>query len=404
LKFPLYIARRYLFAKKKRNAINIITLIAVFEIMVVSSALVVVLSVFNGFDGLIQYLFSTFDPDLKITPVMGKVFSVDNEKIQKVFVHPGIEEVSEVLEENALITFEDKQYPATIKGVSENFAKVSGIDSMLVEGKFILQDKNRPYAIIGQGLAYYLSYNSDFVQPLNIYMIKRTGRVTLNAAQAVKRKPIYTSGVFRIEQSYDIKYMIVSLSLVRELLDYNTEVSALEIKLKEGVNREKVQNEIKEILGDGFYVKNRYQQNEAFYKIMKTEKWAIYFIVLFILIIVSFNVLGSLAMLVLDKKEDIATLQSMGASQKLIKRIFVTEGGIISFFGAILGLLLGLFICWLQIKFGLVQLKGSGSFIIDSYPVMIKSFDLVLVFTTVLAIGFSASMLLIHYMERKYRL
>ena len=372
--------------------------------MVGTMALVVVLSVFNGFDDLIQSLFSTFDPEIKITPAKGKVFSTDNEKIKQVYNFPGVDFAAETLEENVLIKFEDKQYPGMIKGVSDNFSSVTGIDTMMVEGKFILKESNRPYAIIGQGLAYYLSYSPGYSSPLSIYLIKRTGKVTLNVNEAIKQKLIFTSGVFAIEQSYDVKYLIIPLDVARDLLDYTTEVSALEIKLKTGVNIKTVQQELMVLLGKDFNVKNRYQQNEAFYKIMKTEKWAIFFILLLILIIASFNVIGSLAMLVIDKKEDINTLKSMGASHKLIKRIFLAEGWMISFFGVITGIILGVFICWLQIYFGFVQLKGSGSFVIDAYPVMIKFSDVIMIFVAVNIIGFLASAVPVKFMVKKYHL
>ena len=404
MNFPLYIARRYLFAKKSHNAINIITMISVVGVMVGATALVVVLSVFNGFDGLIQTLFSTFDPELKITPAKGKVFTVNDEKIQKLYSWPGIKIVGETLEENALIKYEDKQYPGVIKGVSDNFHLITGVDSMMVKGKFILRDGNIPFAVIGQGLAYYLSYSPGFAEPLSIYVIKRTGGLSMDVTKAVKQKMLHASGVFSIEQSYDLKYLIIPLKTARELLEYDSEVTALELKLEDDADVDEIGEALSDFLGEEYLVKDRYQQNEAFYKIMKTEKWAIFFILLFILIIASFNVIGSLSMLVIDKKEDIQTLQSMGASQKLIRKIFLVEGWMISFFGVTAGILLGVLICWLQMEFGLVKLKGSGSFIIDAYPVILKFTDLIIIFLAVNFIGFLASVFPVRFMSKKYKL
>jgi lipoprotein-releasing system permease protein len=404
LNFPLYIARRYLFSKKSHNAINVITMISMVGVLVGTMALVVVLSVFNGFDDLIRTMFSSFDPELKITPARGKVFDPGNEKVQKALQIDGIGEIAHTLEENTLISYEDKQYPGIIKGVSDNFAQVSGIDTMLVEGKFILKDGNRKYAVIGQGLAYYLSYRPEFVEPLTIYFIDRDAGMGLQLANAVKDLKMYVSGVFMVEQTYDSQYLIIPIEMARNLLGYTNEVSAMEIKLEGGAAPRQVQDALGSALGSDFVVKNRYQQNEAFYKIMKTEKWAIFFILLFILIIASFNVIGSLSMLVLDKRKDIATLHSLGADHKLVKKIFIAEGWMISFFGVVLGILLGIIVCWVQIRFGIVTLNSSGSFIIDAYPVVLKGKDLLLIFITVNIIGFFASIFPIHLMAKKYQI
>lgn len=404
MRFPFYIAKRYLFAKKSQNAINIITIISTLGVALGSMALIVILSVFNGFDNLIQSLFNSFEPDLIVLAKEGKVFSPDTIEMDKLYNHPEVLYVSETIEENALLKNKEKQYIATIKGVDDYFANVSGIDSMIYEGAFILKEKGRSYAVIGQGVAYYLSAALNYTNPLSIYVPKRMGNISFNPENAFNRKLIFPSGIFRIEQNYDTKYVIVPIDFARELLDYTKEVSALEIRLKDYGKVDKVQKELQELLGTGFTLKNRYQQNELFYKIMRSEKWAIFFILTFIIIIAAFNIIGSLTMLIIDKRRDISVLRSMGANHKTVRIIFLLEGWMISLIGVIMGLLLGILICWLQERFGLIRLKGSGSFVIDAYPVALKALDLAAVFFTVSGLGFLTAWYPVRYISKKYEL
>ena len=370
--------------------------------MVSTAALIIVLSAFNGLDDLLRSMNDSFDPDLKITPSTGKVFSLNDPRIETIRNHESVFDIAEVLEENALLKYADQQYIATIKGVSDNFANISGIDTMLVVGDFILKHKNQPYAIVGQGVQYYLSLNLNYIDPIVIFVPKRDAKITSNPEKAFNRNYIFPSAVFGIQQDFDSKYVIVPLDYARKLFSYENEVSALEIKLKPEYNIDKAQREIAEILGDDFQVKNRFQQHEAFYKIMKSEKFYIFLILAFIIVIASFNIMGSLTMLIIDKKDDISTFRNLGASLKTIQQIFLTEGWLITIVGAIVGLILGLFICWLQIKFELIRLHGNGSFIIDAYPIKIIWSDFLMIFVTVITIGFVAAWYPVRYITKRF--
>jgi lipoprotein-releasing system permease protein len=404
MNLPFYIARRYLLAKKSQNAINIISGISVAGVAVGTMALITVLSVFNGFDSIVKSLYNSFDPQIKISLAEGKTFDPGQYPFDRVRNLPEVEHYSEVLEENALLRYGDRQYIATVKGVDDEFHLVNGIDSMIVDGVYALWEKNRPMAVVGLGVAYHLAIGLNFLNPINIYVIKRQGNISMNPEQAINRKFIFPSGMFSIEQEINAKYLLVPLSFARDLLQYNSEVSAIELKLKDGSDDSPALGQIREILGDRFLVRDRNEQNALFYRIMRSEKWAIFFILTFILIIASFNIIGSLTMLILDKKNDIDTLDSLGASVPLIKRIFLLEGWMISISGAIIGLILGSLISWLQARYGLIKLSGSGSFIIDAYPVVYQFTDVIRVFFTVVGIGFLAAWLPVRYIARRYRL
>jgi len=393
LNFPFYIAKRYLFAKKKRNAINIISAISVGGVMIGTMALVIVLSVFNGFDKVIKSLINSFDPDLKITLVEGKVFDPDSANKSKILELPGVLDISEVLEENALLRYDQRQYIATMKGVDERFGNTSGIDSMIVDGDFILEKDGRPFTVIGQGVAYSLRVGLSFINPLVIYVPERVGKINMaNPTGAFRKFPVYPSGVFGIEQEYDAKYIILPIQNVRELLDYTNEVSALEIKLRDGEDEEQLQKQVQKILPPNYIVKTRYQQNETFYRIMRAEKWAIFMILTLILLIASFNIIGSLSMLIIDKQDDIISLRNLGADSATIKKIFLFEGWLISLSGSFLGILLGTGIAWIQDKYDIIRLAGSDSFVLDSYPVDIQIPDILLIWLTVVLIGFFAAL------------
>ena len=401
-KFPFFVTRRYLKAKKSHSAINIISLISLFGVAIGTMALIVVLSVFNGFDDLIKSLFNSFDPDIKITVVEGKSFIPDSAKYCQIKAIPAIAEVADAVEENALVQYGEKQYISTIKGVTNNFNIVSGIDKKITEGKFQLKNGKVPFAIVGQGVAYYLSVGLNLGDPLVIYVPRKTTEVSYIPEEAVNKKFIMPSGIFSIEQDFDAKYILVPIDFARDLLEYNNEVTAIEIKVKPGQDIEKIQNKIQKILGPGFEVKNRYQQQEIFYKIMTSEKWAIFFILTFILIVASLNVIGSLTMLILDKKKDISTLSHLGANWNSIRKIFLLNGWINTLLGALTGIILGLLICWLQVKFGFVKLQGSGTFVIDVYPVKILANDVILVLLTVLFIGYITSWIPVRVISKKY--
>ena len=397
-----FIARRYLFAKKSQNAINIISTISMLGVGVGAMALVVILSVFNGFDEVVKSLFSSFDPDLQITAVEGKVF-IPDERFQEIREMEGVLYFAEILEENALVKYGERQHIATIKGADESFIKVTGIDSMVYDGKMILKEEQRNYAVIGQGVAYSLQVGLNFINPLFIYVPKRVGSINLaNPDDAFRRDFLFPSGIFAIEQDYDSRYVIVPIDFLRKLLLYSTEVSAIELKLDELFDRAQVERQIEEILGEEFLVKNREEQNELFYRVMRSEKWAIFLILTFILVIASFNIIGSLSMLIIDKKRDIESLRNMGASKQLISRIFLFEGWLISIMGSFFGIALGTAISFIQDRFELLKLTGSGTFVIDAYPVDLKGTDVLLVMITVLLIGFLAARYPVRQISRKY--
>jgi len=398
-----YIARRYLLGKKSRNAINIISGISVFGVTVGTMALVIVLSVFNGFDEVVKSLFRAFDPDIKISAVEGKTFVPDESVAEKIRSLPGVEALSEVLEENVLLLYGDNQHIATIKGVDESFVQVTGIDSMIYDGSMKLKDRNRPYAVVGQGVAYNLRIGLSFVDPLFVYTIDRKAKINMaQPEESIRRDFIYPSGIFAIEQDFDSRYIIVPIEFVRELLSYDREISFMEIKLNPRYPADKVQSAITSIAGNDFLVRNREQQNAVFYRVMKSEKWAIFLILTFILIIASFNIIGSLSMLIIDKKKDIVTLRNMGATNSLIERVFLAEGWLISVVGSLLGLTLGTGFSWIQQRFGLIRLQGSGTFVIDSYPVKIEGVDIFLIWITVLLIGVIAARYPVKQISSKY--
>lgn len=403
MNLPFYIARRYLLGKKSQNAINIISGISVLGITTGTMALVIVLSVFNGFDALVKSLYNTFDPDIEISAVADKTFTPDPATKQAVTALPGVIALSEVMEDNVLLLYDEKQHIATVKGVDESFTDVSGLDSMVFDGEMKLRDRNRPYVVVGQGVAYSLGINLSFIDPLFIYTIDRTARINMSQPEeSIRRDFIYPSGVFSIEQDYDFRYIICPIDFVRDLLLYEDEVTQLEVKLDPGYPVSEVQQEIQSLMGEGFQVKNREQQNEMFYRVMRSEKWAIFLILTFILIIASFNIIGSLSMLIIDKKKDIVTLRNMGAGNGLIKRIFLVEGWLISVFGSISGIFLGTLISWIQQRFGVIKLTQSGSFIIDAYPVQIEAFDIFLIWITVLLIGLLAARYPVQQISLKY--
>ena len=386
-----FVARRYLFSKKSHNIINIISAISLVGVMVCTMALIIVLSVFNGFDSLIKSMFSNFDPDIKITPAQGKVFDPQTDTLRQISQLSYVDCVCETLEENVLLEYDKHMQPATLKGVSEQYSRLTGIDTTIISGEFVLNNGRRQMAVLGAGLAYYLSVNVNFISSIRIYVPKRNGRISMNPERAFSNSYIFPSGIFAIQQEIDNRYMLVPIDFARNLLDYSTQVSALELKLKPGTDRDRARDEISAMVGDDYVVRTQYQQHEMLYKVMKSEKFAIFLILTFILIIGSFNMIGSLSMLIIDKKNDIATLNSLGFDRKGIQRIFIYEGWIISIGGAILGLLLGLLVCWLQQTYGFLKLDSMGTFVVSNYPVKIIWTDLLLALATVVVIGLVAS-------------
>ena len=389
---PFFIARRYLFAKKSHNIINVISGISAAGIMVGTMALVIVLSVFNGFEKVIVTLFNTFDPDIRICLVEGKTFHQGDLPADKIRKMKGVVRYTDVLEENALLRCNNRQYLATIKGVSPDYQNNPSLDSMMVEGDLITESKGRAFAVAGRGVAYYLGLDpQEMVHPLEIYVPRRTTSNSLRPDEAFDSASLFVSGIFSIQDDFDSKYVLLPIGFTRELLEYTDEQTAVEIALQKGANTSAIQKQLQQIVGPKFKVENRFQQQETLYKLMKSEKLAVFFILAFILLIATFNVIGSLSMLIIEKKKDISILWNLGADERLIRRIFLLEGLMISTMGALIGLLLGAAICWAQQQFGIVKLQVTGgSFLIDAYPVSMELFDFVMVFITVFLIGLAA--------------
>lgn len=390
-----YIARRYLFAKKSTNAINIISAISVLGVFIGSAALIIILSVFNGFEEVVVKMFNTITPQIIIQPAQGKTFNPNTVYFSDLKKNASVFSYTEVLSENALIRYSDKQSPALIKGVSSDFLKNPSLDSIVIDGNFVLENAAGPNAVVGSALQAYLGVNpSDPFEQLQIYSPKK-GRATssINPLDDFTVLNISPSGVFEVQQDFD-NLVIVPLAFARELLGDSINVSAIEIDLKKGVDPEQLKNEIENKLGDKFIVKNRIQQNQALYNVLSSEKWMVYIILTFILIIAIFNIIGSLTMLVIEKLKDISILSSLGAGKKLIKRIFLLEGMMITLTGCIFGLLVGFTFCVFQQKFGLVKMGETNLVgISNAYPIALKWKDFILVFVTVSIFSLIASSL-----------
>lgn len=391
MNLSFYIARRYLFSKKSNNAINVISIVSVCGVTVATIAMVCALSVFNGFSELVSSMFSYFDPELKVIPSSGKVFNPEGDAFSEVKEMKEVAFFTEVLQDNALVRYRDKQDIAVIKGVDENFGHLAGIDSVIIDGEFKLREDVVDYATLGAGLAMRLGVRFGFTAPLELFAPKRNEAVNMaNPASSFNVEYAYIGGVFSISQNrYDDSYMLVPLALARSLFRYGNEVSAIEIKLAEGADVQSVKRRIKGLLGDGYRVQDRYEQQIDSFKMMQIEKWMTFLILSFILSIALFNVVGSLSMLMIEKQEDVRILRNMGADDKLIFRIFLFEGWMISGIGTCIGILAGVTLSLLQQELGLIKLGDTaGAFIIDSYPVRVEVADLIAVFFTVTAMGF----------------
>ncbi len=408
MNLPYYIAKRYLISKKSHNAINVISGVSVCGIALATLALVCTLSVFNGFQELVTTFFTAFDPELKITSVSGKVFDAQDERIQSLRQLPEIEVFSESLEDNAMVQYKGRQAMVVIKGVEDNFNQLTAIDSILYgRGDMVLHDEVVDYAIPGVDVTSSLGTGIRFLDPLEVYAPKRGSKINVaNPSTSFQTAYLHSSGlIFAVnQQKYDASYILTSLSFARDLFQYDTEVSSIELKLKEGSNIYKVQKKISQSLGEDFQVLNRYEQQADTYRIMEVEKLISYAFLSFILLIACFNVIGSLSMLIIDKRADVVTLRNLGANDRLISKIFLLEGCMISFMGAIIGVALGLMLCFAQQEFGILSLgsgASSGAFVVDAYPVSVHFSDVVLVLITVLVIGYLSVLLPVRYLSRR---
>lgn len=408
MNFPFYIAKRYLFSKKSHNAINVISGVSVCGVALATLALVCTLSVFNGFQDLVTTLFTAFDPELKITAVNGKVFDGQDERIQSIRQLPEIEVFSESLEDNAMVQYKGRQAMVVIKGVEDNFDQLTPIDSILYgRGELVLHDEVVDYAIPGIELVSVLGTGIRFLDPLEVYVPKRGGRINVaSPVSSFNSDYLHSSGlVFAVnQQKYDASYILTSLAFARDLFQYQTEVSSVDLKLKEGSNIQQIQEEIERLLGGDFRVLNRYEQQADTFRIMEVEKLISYLFLSFILLIACFNVVGSLSMLIIDKKADVVTLRNLGANDDVITRIFLFEGCLISFLGALVGVILGLTLCLIQQEFGVISLgsgASAGAFVVDSYPVSVHWEDVLLILTTVLVVGFLSVLYPVRSLSRR---
>jgi lipoprotein-releasing system permease protein len=404
--FPLYIARRYLVSKKKHNAINVISGISVCGVVLATLALVCTLSVFNGFQEMVGGLFTAFDPDIKITSREGKVFDSEEERIQTLRGMKEIEVFTLTLEDQAMVEYKSRKAMAMIKGVEDNFEQLTGIDSILLgNGSFMLHDPVVEYGIMGVELVSVLGTGIKFMDPLRVNAPRRNQRVNVtNPASSFNAAFLYSPGsVFVVSQpKYDSQYILTSLAFARSLFDYDKEVSAIELKLKPDVNAEAVIKQIKEVMGEGFTVSNRYEQQADIYRIMEVEKFISYIFLTFILVIACFNIIGSLSMLIIDKKEDVITLKNLGADNRLITTIFLVEGRLIILVGALGGIAIGLLLCFLQQQFGFITLGNNWeSFIVDAYPVSVRATDILGIFVTVIIIGFISAWYPVKYLTKR---
>lgn len=406
MNFPFYIARRYLFSKKSTHAINVISGISIVGVAVATMALVVTLSVFNGFHDLVASFLTSFDPQLKVIPVKGKTVAADDPKLTQIRQLPQVDVATECMEDQALAIYNGRQAMITLKGVDDNFDQLTHIGEILIgDGEFELHAADMHYGIIGIRLAEALGTGYTYEHPIKIYAPRREGQFDMTAPEeSFIEDELYSPGVlFNVRQAkYDKSYIITSLGFARRVFEQQGMVSSLELRLKPGSDFESVKREMQKIADGDFYVKDRFEQQDETFKIMKIEKLIAYIFLTFILIVACFNIIGSLSMLIIDKKDDVVTLRNLGASDKQITRIFLFEGRLISAIGAIIGIAIGLLLCWLQQTYGIVKLGSStGSFVVNAYPVSVHPDDIILIFFTVFAVGFLAVWYPVHYFSHR---
>lgn len=406
MNYELFIARRYLFAKKSHHAINIISGISVLGVAVATMAMVVTLSVFNGFQDLVADLFTAFDAELRVTPADGQTVSIKDAALLELKKSDAVEVYTPVLEGQALVVQNGRQQVVTIKGVADNFTKQTRIEEILYgDGSFCLHADILEYGVLGIQLAQQLGLSAFFEDPLQIYAPKPGERVNIgNPLSSFNHDELQSPGVvFMVRQAkYDANYILTSLGFAQRLFDRQGRVSSVELKLKDGLKADKVKAQLKAQLGERFKVEDRYEQQNDVFRVMRIEKLISYFFLSFILLVACFNIIGSLSMLMIDKRQDIQTLRSLGANDSQICTIFRMEGHIISLAGALLGLVLGTVLCWIQQEYGIVTMGDSeGSFIIETYPVSVYLTDILLVLVTVLAVGWLAIWYPVKYLAGK---
>lgn len=384
----LRIAARYLFSKKSHSAINVISIISVCGVAIITAALICTLSVYNGFTHLIGSLLSEIQPDIKILPASGKTLDGNDTLWSEIAAWDDVALLSPVIEETALAVY-DRQLPVVVKGIPDNYDELTGLSHTIVTGEYMLRDSIVPYAIIGAGVAVRLEAGVAYSRPIELYAPHRRGRVNIaNPAASFTSRRFFVSAAFYSNQApYDDNVVYIPIDEARVLFDYPTEATAIELRCADGVAVERVVQQLEKKLGSNYVVQDRYKQNGESFRWMQIEKWITFLILVFILLIAAFNIVGALSMLIVDKKENIATLRNLGADNRLIVRIFMTEGWLISMIGALSGLVIGVLLCWLQQEFGLLRLGESGAFIVDAYPVRLEWGDTLVVTAVVLLLG-----------------
>jgi lipoprotein-releasing system permease protein len=391
LNLSFHIARRYLVSKKSNNAINIISWISIVAIAITTAALIIILSAMNGLTGVIADLYNAIEPDIKILPSTGKFFVADDAFMAKIKAVKGVNEISSCVSDNALIKNGDKQSIITIKGVDDKFKVVTHFDSVIKEGSFHLKHGKDRFAVFGRGIADELGINiNNLIEQVAIYSPKRGLEESLNPDDNFNQKYVFPSGVFALNNELDFKYVLVDIDVARELLDCSNEVSTLEISLEPGANMKDVQKQLAGILGNKFTIKNRYQLNDVLFKTLESEKLWTFIILAFILIIATFNIIGALTMLIIEKKKDIRTLYCLGADNTLISRIFMGEGFLITAIGTGIGLSLGLIVCLLQMKYHFIE--SNDKYVIPYYPVVLEAKDFIWIISLIMLIGFFAAL------------
>lgn len=407
MSFPIYIASRYLLSKKSHHAINIISGVSVCGVAIATAALVCILSVFNGFQDMVADLFTAFDPELKVVPAKGKFVPADADGLDKLKVCKDVKVYSETLEDHALLMINNRQTMVTIKGVQDNFRQLADIDDLLIgSGTFDLGVDVLDYGILGANLLLQLGLPTDFSAPIQVYAPRKGERISMtDPTESLNHDELYSPGVgFMVKQKkYDSNYVITNIAFARRLFERQGYVSAIELRLNDGTDVRAAKKKIQGMLGDGFKVLDRYEQQADTFKIMQVEKLISYIFLTFILMIACFNIIGSLSMLIIDKRQDAVTLRSLGASGKQISDIFMMEGRMICLAGAVLGIAIGLTLCLLQQQYGLVRFGSSaGSYIIDAYPVSVHALDILIVFATVVVVGFLSVWYPVRRLSKKY--
>jgi lipoprotein-releasing system permease protein len=403
LNFTFFISRRYLFSRKSHNAINIVTGISVACVAVVTAALIIILSAMNGLSDLVESLYNSFHADVRITAVKGKTFILDSADIVAIKKIPGVVWYTEIVDENVLVENEERQLIVTMRGVSDQYAKNTRFDTTVRQGTYDLHPHGRTGAVVGQEIG--TRMNLGELSPLSLYVPKRDRSLSVDFSnmdeEPFNKDMVYVSGLYSVSSDFDGKFVILPIDKVRSLMEYTKECTSAELGIQKGSNSKEIIAAVKKIVGDKYAVQNRYQQNEVLFSTLESEKVWTFIILLFILFIATFNTIGSLTLLIIEKKKDIGVLWSMGADAKVIRRIFFTEGLLISITGTVIGSLLGLLLCFLQQRFGVIHL--SEGFVVDAYPVNVKLNDILLIIGSVTAIGLLAAWYPVNIYTRRYQ-